>query len=171
VDCTISEEEAAEMDQYPWHMCDDGTYCTLPAGYTSAKSYKCQEGIVTENCTLCNETSGSYQCTYNYANGTIKMMPSPQPINNITSDIYMDILAGFPRPTKCCLYDEMSDTKYSFTKRTFNTAVNKPIVFPKSGGNVDCGIGADTQALGEVSTFCSLQPPPMQDFDITCDIS
>jgi hypothetical protein len=169
VDCTISEAEAAASAQRPWHACDDGTLCDMPS-VGDPDGFKCPDNTVTKDCPICNETSGTYQCTYTYANGSTKTTPA-QHIQNIDSDLYMDYMAGFPKPYKCCLVNDLSGTKYSYIKQTYNTPINKPLVFPKAGGNADCGIGISPDELGETSTFCDARPPPISAFDIDCTIS
>ncbi len=157
------------------HICDGGGSCTLPPGIaeTDDEKYKCLEGTVTMDCSLCTDSLLDFSCIYTYANGSSRSYPSSAtlPLSDLSSDIYLDIIASLPKPYKCCLMDEGSGLKYTYRKDTYQSPINKPVVFPKNGGDVDCGSGVDLEDLGESSTFCGLQQSPIRDYAINCEIS
>jgi hypothetical protein len=81
----------------------------------------------------------------------------------------MDVLAGLPKPQKCCIKNEAANITYTYTKKTVQSPLNKPVVFPKTGDkNVDCGFGATIEDATALSTFCNIQAVPFKDYDIKC---
>jgi hypothetical protein len=153
--------------------CDNGVLCTVPDGLDEDEARCPQDTVIDaeaagEECTLCNETGGSYTCTFRYSNGTEEDV-GPLPMSEISSDIYMDIIGGLSRPDKCCLLGP-NGKKYTFVKQTFQNRINKPVVFPKRGDpNVDCGIG-DPSVITELSSFCGIQLP-LREYDLNCSVS
>ncbi|MFH1684848.1 MAG: hypothetical protein ABH983_00940, partial [Candidatus Micrarchaeota archaeon] len=85
-------------------------------------------------------------------------------------DLYMDVIGSLEKPIKCCLEDS-SGRRYSYFKQSSSSAINKPVVFPRSGDpNVDCGMG-DSAAIGELTSFCNLNELPLKDYDLECEVS
>ncbi|MBU0532503.1 hypothetical protein KKB44_03345 [Candidatus Micrarchaeota archaeon] len=160
-----------EYMDYSAQTCDDGNMCIMPEMMMDfGNDYKCPENAVTVDCPLCNETGTTFECTYTYANGSTREISGD--MNDITSDIWMDVMAGFSKPNKCCLQDEASGALYTFIEKAYQTPVNQPAIFPKSGyENVDCGFGSTTSQIGEISTFCGLQQSPIRDYTIECSYS
>ncbi|HSB47205.1 MAG TPA: hypothetical protein VLD37_04260 [Candidatus Bilamarchaeum sp.] len=159
----------------PLPVCDNGASCTLPDPVPSgmdANDFKCPDSTVVNECQLCSEVSGSFHCTKTYFNGTSEDFSGP--MSDITSELYMDVMAGLPKPQKCCLAvgNGTDEIRYSFTKKSFATPLNKPVVFPKTGNpDVDCGFGAETATISTLSNFCNVQAVPIKDYDINCSIS
>ena len=151
--------------------CDNGVECDLPADVPESEggTYKCPANTVVGECELCNETGGDYTCTIRYANGTT-VETDPRPMTDIDSQVYLDIIGGIAKPDKCCLEDT-AGTRYSYAKQAYSTAINKPIIFPRSGADdIDCGIG-DIGDLSELASFCDIENVPIREFDIQCEIS
>lgn len=149
--------------------CDDGVGCTMPDILEPDTQYKCPSGVVTADCPICSEMGGTFECTRVWANGSIDEGKPNGDMGEITSDIYQDILGGFPKPEKCCLYDEASGSKYTYVKNSYQIPINLPIVFPKAGHmDVDCSVGTSPSELGKVGSFCGLQESPIKDYDIEC---
>jgi hypothetical protein len=170
-----TQKNCGDPPEGPGLKCDNGEDCLLPdpmPSGMSATDFKCPESTVVDDCTLCKDVGGSYTCTKTFFNGTKQNFSGP--MSEITSDIYLDVVAGLPKPIKCCLESGSGNesVRYSFTKKSFATPLNKPIVFPKSGDdNVDCGFGADTNTISTLSNFCNVQTVPIKDYDINCSIS
>jgi len=85
-------------------ICDDGSWCNLPTDLAENEA-KCPDDVVTPACKICSDIPGNYQCTRRYANGSTE--PFGGPMSEVTSDIYIDVLAGLPAPYKCCLAAEV----------------------------------------------------------------
>jgi len=148
--------------------CENGVDCTLPEGIIGG-DYRCPARTVVEPCQLCNETGGTYDCTIGYMNGTVGTISGP--MSEVSSDIYMDIVAGIPKPYKCCLQDSLTGDKYTFVKQSFANPLNKPIAFSATGDpNTDCGFGGDTGSVSDLSTFCGIETVSVTDYDINCTI-
>ncbi len=162
-------------------ICDNGVACIIPEGL-NANDAKCPESTVVNQCKLCSEMSGTYSCTKTFTNGTVQQINGN--LAEINSDIYLDVIGGIAKPNKCCLEvkttplpDEKggenlpTSIRYTYTKKSFPTPVNKPIVFPKGGEpNVDCGFGADAESLSQITSFCDIQQVPLKDYDIECSV-
>ncbi|MEW6035682.1 MAG: hypothetical protein AB1529_03655 [Candidatus Micrarchaeota archaeon] len=163
-----SEYSRALMDP---RKCDNGFLCTVPDGMDEDEA-KCPADTVVDTgadeCALCNMTAGSYTCTLSYSNGTVDDI-GPFTMSEVSNDAYMDVIAGFDKPEKCCLAGA-NGKKYTYVKDTFVNSINKPVVFPRTGDpNVDCGLG-DTGTISELGSFCGIQLP-LRDYDINCTIS
>jgi hypothetical protein len=142
----------------------------VPTGLTSS-DYKCPESTVIDQCPLCKDVGGSFYCTKRFANGTFQNFNGS--MADVSTELYMDVIAGLPKPLKCCLEvgSGNESVRYSFTKKSFATPLNKPIVFPKTGDkDVDCGFGADTAVISTLSSFCNVNAVPIKDYDINCTI-
>ncbi len=151
-------------------VCDNNQTCVLPSG-ANASAYKCPENTVVGQCTLCKDVPGYYHCIKTYANGTVEY-PNGS-MSDITSDLYLDVIGGIPKPNKCCLLANITNsTPYTYTKQSFATPLNSPLVFPKSGDpNVDCGFGSSIDAVNQLSNFCNVQQVPLKNYDINCNIT
>jgi hypothetical protein len=150
-------------------QCDDGRPCQVPNGMNQGK-VKCPAGAITADCGPCTSSTKSYTCTYKYVNGTVSSV-GPRPISELTGDIYSDIIAGLPRPEKCCITDPDSGARVSYTKQAYPNPINKPLVFPKVGDpNIDCGMGSGSDALAKLGSFCGYSLP-LKQYDITCTVS
>ena len=148
-------------------VCDNGQACGL--GGLTASEAKCPDNSVTPDCALCNESTRQYNCTKTYANGTVTHLYGN--LADVTSDLYMDILAGIPKPDKCCIRDQASGINYTYYKTAYGSPLNKPLVFPKSGANdTDCGFGASVGDMNKLTSFCSIQQTQIKDYDVTCRI-
>lgn len=150
-------------------LCDDGYRCDLPDGLPESEA-KCPEKTVSTDCPLCNETGGQYICNITYTNGTTKQL-GPGPMSEVSTDAFMDVVAGMPAPYKCCLGSGEGDlaAKYTYVKDVHQSPLNKPIVFSKSGDpDVNCGMSASGEDVGAISEFCGMQQMPLKDYDIEC---
>jgi hypothetical protein len=80
------------------------------------------------------------------------------------------VIAGLPEPYRCCIGE--AEAKYSFTKKSYATPINKPVVFPRIGGeDVDCGMGGDElEDLSGLGGFCGYNLP-LKMYDIACRIT
>jgi hypothetical protein len=158
-------------------QCDNGLDCTPPPGFSLSDiegAYRCPENTVIDDeaggqrCTLCADVPGTYTCTFSYSNGTIDTRSGN--MTDLTSDSYLDIIAGIPKPQKCCLEDAAGG-RYSYFKKTSNSQINKPIAFSKTGDpNADCGLGVDVNSIKEAQSFCNIQIP-VKDYDVSCTLS
>ncbi len=149
--------------------CDNGVECKLPEGVSPADKnvYKCPANTVVDECQLCQNIAGSYECTFYYGNGTEKTVSEPMSV--VSSDAYKDVVAGLSKPEKCCLAD-ISGARYSYMKQSFSSIMNKPVVFPGSGQkDIDCGFG-DATDVGEITTFCEMEDMPFKEYDIECTV-
>jgi hypothetical protein len=148
-------------------VCDDGVECTVPSGM-NVNEAKCPEQTIAEPCRLCSDTSGTYKCTKIYGNGTKEHLDGS--ISDLKDDKWMDVLAGLPKPDKCCI--ESANSNYTYTKQSFSSSENKPLVFSKIGDpNVDCGFGTSVEDAAALSTFCNVQVSPFKDYDINCCVN
>ncbi|MGV8084888.1 MAG: hypothetical protein ACP5N9_01400 [Candidatus Bilamarchaeum sp.] len=167
-------------------LCDNGVRCTLQLGIR-AENAKCPDNTIVDlaapsatigeggiinpsiehTCRLCNETSGSYTCTYDYSNGTTSTITGR--INTLSSDTQMEIIAGLPKPNKCCLEDQ-SGIRYSYGQKTQQASSSRPIVYPKDGNpNTDCGFGSAAD-IAQIGNFCGIRLP-VADYKINCTVS
>ena len=95
-------------------------------------------------------------------------------MDQIDSDMFMDVMAGLGRPDKCCI--ETIDAnglplKYTYSKEAMQTPLNKPLVFSKLGfTDADCGFGSIADDL-ESSVFCGKSIIPLRNYDINCSIT
>jgi hypothetical protein len=161
----------------PQMNCDDGHPCTIPVDQTTqlptmtAAQARCPDGAVTDQCTPCSSVSGrTYTCTYQYSDGT-RATVGPNSISDLANDAYSDVVAGLPRPNKCCIVDPTSNTTYSYSKQAYASPLSKPVVFPGIGdANVDCGMGGDTGQLNTISNFCGYNLP-LKQYDINCSVN
>jgi hypothetical protein len=157
----------------PNHLtCTNGVDCLLPPEAPSnGNGYRCPAETVVDECTLCKDMGGSVTCTYTYANGT-SVTPPAIAMTDITGDLYLDVIAGIPKPNRCCLLDNTSGKRYSYYKETYKTSQNAPLVFPKSGQkDVDCGV-TNVNEVAELGNFCDLaQTSPLSNYDINCSVS
>ncbi len=154
-------------------VCDNGNECTVPPG-GNVTDYKCPDATIVGDCTLCSDEVGkTYSCTKTYANGTVQNFGGS--MTDITSDLYLDVVGGIPKPEKCCLQASGANgtySKYSYSKQSFATPQNQPLVFPRSGDpNVDCGFGSSIDAVNQLSNFCNVQTVPLKNYDINCTIN
>ena len=151
--------------------CDDGNECDMPED-ASESFYKCPDNSVTEDCPLCTDLSGEYNCILRYVNGS--EVPITGNLDDLDSDIWMDVIGGLSKPDRCCLEKQLNETeslKYSYYSTSLEGAINKPIVFPKSGDpNLDCGMG-DMSDLSQLSSFCNINNIPIKEYDIECEVS
>jgi predicted RNA-binding Zn-ribbon protein involved in translation (DUF1610 family) len=162
--CTSIEKIQGNCDM----ACENGIACGLPVGVIDGTGeYKCPDGVVVAPCQLCNESGSTYTCTLSHANGTVQTISGP--MSDVSSDIYMDVIAGIPKPDKCCLQD--NEYNYTFTKQSFASPVSRPIAFSETGDpNADCGFGQDTGVIRELSTFCGMETLSVSEYDINCTI-
>jgi hypothetical protein len=142
--------------------CDNGPDCVLPEGLP-ADHVKCPEASITSNCILCDQVWGTITCDFTYRNGTKKTVSYLA--DDISSDIYMDVIAGLDRPYKCCLEDE-TGSKYSYVKQTMTTISAVPIIFPKSGLE-----GMSCRMNDDFSGFCGSEFVPVRDYEVNCSRS
>ncbi len=151
-------------------VCDNNQTCTMPPGQ-SASAFKCPENTVVGTCNLCQDLPGQFHCTKTYANGT--SVPVDGNMSELNSDIWLDVIGGIPKPNKCCLLANITNsTPYTYTEQSFATPLNKPLVFPKSGDpNVDCGFGSSIDTLNQLSNFCNVQQVPLKGYSINCTVS
>ncbi len=151
-------------------VCDNNNPCTLPTG-ANASDYKCPDNTVVGQCKLCQDLPGTWTCTWKYANGTSDTRSGN--MSQLTGDLWLDVVGGIPKPNKCCLQANITNsTAYTYTKQSFATPLNKPLVFPKSGDpNVDCGFGSSIDAINQLSNFCNVQQVPLKNYDINCTVS
>ncbi|MFN7991134.1 MAG: hypothetical protein U0R44_03160 [Candidatus Micrarchaeia archaeon] len=156
--------------------CDDAIKCVPPAGFSEADikgSFRCPENTVVDDpagsrCPLCKDLPGTYDCTFSYANGTVEARNGS--MTDLSSDVYLDIIGGIPRTSKCCLEDQ-GGRRYSYVKKSTSNQVNKPIAFSKIGDQeVDCGLNADIRSIEKAQTFCNV-PIPLKDYDVSCTLS
>jgi hypothetical protein len=135
-------------------------------------SYRCPEDTVIDDpggqrCQICSDVAGTYSCTFRYSNGTVDIQTGN--MSEITTDAYMDIMAGISRTDKCCLEDAAGE-RHTFFKRTSQSVLNRPIAFSKTGDpNVDCGLSTDISSLGDALSFCGMDIP-LKDYDVSCTI-
>ena len=160
-------------------MCDNGVRCTPPLGlgYPDIEgNFRCQpetvidipEGSEDERCTLCKDLPGTYSCIFSYSNGTITTQEGN--MSDLSSDLYLDIIAGIERTDKCCLEDSYG-RRYTYMKKTSDTSVNRPLAFSKTGDKeADCGLSTSIEAIKEAQSFCDVQIP-VKDYDVTCTLS
>ncbi|MCI0503740.1 hypothetical protein L0Y65_03445 [Candidatus Micrarchaeota archaeon] len=153
-------------------MCDNGALCSVPDGMPEDEA-RCPDGIVIDSgageCTLCNETGKMYTCTLKYSNGTVQTV-GPRPMDEVGSDIFLDVIAGIPKPDKCCLVAPNNNRSYTYVKDAYQNSINKPIVFSKSGDpDMECNLG-DPKTVSEIGTFCGIDLP-LRDYDINCTLS
>ncbi|MCI0503205.1 hypothetical protein L0Y65_00670 [Candidatus Micrarchaeota archaeon] len=155
--------------------CDNGPACILPPGLTESQasgSYRCPENTVIddpegERCRICSEMSGAYECTIRYTNGTVETLSGN--MSDITTDAYLDVMAGISRTDKCCLEDAAGQ-RHTFFKRSSTSLINRPIAFSKSGNPlVDCGLSSDFSALSDAQSFCGIDIP-LKNYDVSCKI-
>ena len=175
--CT-SLEKAAGACGASALLCDNGIPCTPPPGMSEAEItniYRCADETVIDDivgnqrCELCNaSTQGDeYTCTFRYANGTTEIRPGN--MTDLSSDVYLDIIAGISKPQKCCLAGE-GDSRYTYIKKAVQSPINKPIAFSKLGDQqADCGFDVDISAIGELQQFCGIDIP-LKDYDVTCTV-
>lgn len=156
--CTPYEKSIGACNK----QCENGIECTVPEGsYPVGTEWTCPAGTVLEPCRLCNETPGYFDCTYKYYNGTVKTMRYDS--SYISSDLYMDVLAGLKKPNICCL-ETPEGIKYSYNKRIIQGGSTIPIVFPASGmEGASCGGGGTIP-----SEFCGMEAVPVKNYDIDC---
>ncbi|MDD5340258.1 MAG: hypothetical protein PHV13_03335, partial [Candidatus ainarchaeum sp.] len=149
--------------------CDDGGTCSVPTGMSSGE-VKCPSDVVTTGCTLCTEKTGAYSCTYAYTNGTSETVAGS--LSDLSSDLYSDIIAGLPKPDKCCIEVEGGGSMYSYAKQAYQSPINKPLVFAKTGDvGMDCGTGGTSSGdIEQVGNFCGYSLP-LKQYDITCTVS
>lgn len=148
--------------------CSNGNDCIIPDDATDSTNYKCPLNTLPGDCTLCKDISGSFTCTKTHANGTVEMLSGDMSI--VSSDLYMDIIGGLPDGKRCCLEDSIG-TRYSYYATSYERAINKPVVFPKSGDpNLDCGIG-DANDITKLTSFCSIETVPLKEYKIECEIN
>ncbi len=148
--------------------CSNGNDCTLPEGATDPNNYKCPDNSLPGECTLCSDVGGSFSCEKTYANGSVEYLNGQ--MSNLNSDLYMDIIGGLPDGERCCLEDA-TGLQYSYYANTQERAINKPVVFPKTGDpNMDCGMG-DANDVTKLTTFCSIETVPIKEYKIECEIS
>jgi hypothetical protein len=173
--CTSLEKSQGVCDADAL-KCDNGIKCTPPPGLSESDVsgiYKCRANTVIDDpagqrCRLCSEVPGTYSCEFRYSNGTTAIVKGN--MTNLASDAYLDIIAGIPRTGKCCL-DDPAGGRYTYTKTSSDSPVNKPIAFSKTGDpNIDCGLGADIDSLKEAMTFCDVEIP-IKDYDVNCTLS
>jgi hypothetical protein len=151
--------------------CDNGVICTVPEGMDSDEA-KCQQGTIVDTedsgCTLCNETGKMYTCTLRYTNGTVETI-GPRPMTEVSSDMYLDIMAGISKPNKCCL-NATNDKRYTYVKDAYQNSITKAIVFSSTGDpKMECNLG-DPRTISELGSFCGIQLP-LRDYDINCTLS
>ena len=156
--CTAYEKTAGLCNK----QCENGIECTVPEGsYPRGTEWTCPTGIVLEPCRLCNETPGYFDCTYKYYNGSLKTVRYDS--SYISSDLYMDVLAGLKKPNICCL-ETPEGIKYSYNKRIIQGGSTTPIVFPATGmEGASCGGGGTIP-----SGFCGMQAVPVRNYDVDC---
>ncbi|MEW6723167.1 MAG: hypothetical protein AB1324_07925 [Candidatus Micrarchaeota archaeon] len=157
--------------------CDNGLTCTPPAGLSLSQiegNFRCAEGTVIDDpagdrCTLCEDMTGtSYSCEFRYSNGTVQTFNGM--VSELDSDVFLDYIAGIPKPQKCCL-ENTDGSRYSYYKRSSGSQINKPIAFSKTGDpQADCGLTADIAAIKEAQSFCAIEIP-VKDYDVTCTLS
>jgi pectin methylesterase-like acyl-CoA thioesterase len=81
----------------------------------------------------------------------------------------MEIIAGLPKPNKCCLEDQ-SGIRYSYGQKTQQASSSRPIVYPKDGNpNTDCGFGSAAD-IAQIGNFCGIRLP-VADYKINCTVS
>jgi len=150
-------------------VCDNNETCSL-GDIPDANMAKCPDNAITPNCRLCSEMPGNYVCTMTYANGTVQTLTGA--MSDIQTDMYMDVIAGIPKPYKCCLRDEASGLNYTYMKSAYGSPQNKPLVFPKSGDpNTDCGVGTSISDMTALTGFCGVRQTQIKDYDINCTIT
>lgn len=171
-------------DTYP--QCDDGSFCNMPNPNLALpvgdpyrlpvpENFKCPMGSVTNtHCQLCNETGMKYSCVRTFRNTSTDVIEGL--MSGIDSDMYLDIIGGIGKPDKCCLGVEIvgptgpQTYKYTYTKESSISPLNKPIVYSKAGfTDMDCGFGS-TSGLGETNSFCGQSIIPMKNYDIDCTL-
>ncbi len=167
-------EVCTSLDKLPGGSCepecDNGVKCLLPEGALGDidTDYKCPVNTVVEDCDLCMDLPGNWECTVKYTNGTEKEINGT--MSEMENDLYMDVIGSLEKPIKCCIEDS-SGRRYTYFKQSSSSAINKPVVFPRSGDpNVDCGMG-DPAAIGELTSFCNLNELPLKDYDLECEVS
>ncbi|NYZ77739.1 hypothetical protein H0O02_05510, partial [Candidatus Micrarchaeota archaeon] len=152
--CTAYEKSMGACNK----TCGNGVECGVPEGYPASIEWTCPAGTFLNPCQLCNESLKRFVCTYNYYNGTIETRiyePS-----YISSDLYMDVLAGLETPDKCCI-ESPDGTRYSYNKQVFSGLRTIPIVFPKSGTEgASCAGGR-----GLTGEFCGVEVVPTANYD------
>jgi len=143
--------------------CDNGGECVLPDGVLNPDDYKCPEGTILSPCRLCNETPGKFVCDYRYYNGTSITMNYTS--SYISSDLYMDVIAGMESPEKCCIRNQ-DGTLISYNTMKFSSAPSVPLVFPKNGAEgASCTMGGlDIASTG----FCGVEIVPTASYEVNC---
>jgi len=172
VRCT-SLEKASNKCGPEAKQCDDGIECTIPATATTTEGWKCQDDLsldlisTGERCPLCAEQyTAQYTCTFTYLNGTAETKTGP--VSQLNSDLYLDIIAGIPKPYKCCL--GVNETRYTYVKKSIRPPLNKPFIFAKFGNpGMDCGF-EDLQAAEALGSFCNTQMP-LRIYDVNCTVT
>lgn len=149
--------------------CDNGVECLVPDGEDS-QDYRCPENQIPDGipapCGLCNETPGTFSCTYRYQNATEEIRTFSH--EEITSNAYLDVIGGLKKPQKCCLYESTFNYTYTFMKTTMPSSFSRPIAFSGSGDpNQDCGVSNPLSAL-DGRTVCGVEVPTQQ-YDIECE--
>lgn len=157
--CTAYEKATGSCDM----ECENGVMCSLPSDLDAADA-KCPQGTILDECALCNETLGTFECDYIYQNGTIETRTYPS--SYISTDLYMDVVGGLSKPEKCCL-EAQDGTVYSYQKQVYSAASTIPAVFPASGGEgATCSAGTlDISGEG----FCGLEIVPVRNYDVECE--
>ncbi|MFH1785709.1 MAG: hypothetical protein ABH842_04740 [Candidatus Micrarchaeota archaeon] len=185
VNCTLCTGLDVAQGLCGTDECDDGSHCNLPAADPTASevspyfnpnivNFRCPPGGVTiAGCNECNQTSGTYECTRTFQNGSTDTIAGD--MDDIDSDLYMDVMAGFGKPDKCCLEIEDAitgtSTKYTYVRTPLQTPLNKPLVFSKLGYiDADCGFGSIADELGDTTEFCGRSIMPLRNYDINCTI-
>ncbi len=154
--------------------CQNGVECIPPQGVTKEQasgSMRCPDDTVVDSgtspCTLCSDVPGSYDCMFNYANGTSQEVKGP--MSDLKTDAYQDIIAGLPSPNKCCLADSTGG-KYSYVKKILSSSSSKPISFSSTGDtSAACSLSNDVSAIQGAQSFCNVKIP-LRDYDVTCKI-
>ncbi|MFH1520062.1 MAG: hypothetical protein ABID61_00280 [Candidatus Micrarchaeota archaeon] len=172
-------------DTFP--LCDDGSFCTMPNANLALPlndpyripepiNFKCLSGSVKDTtCEVCSELSGHYVCTRKFQNNSQDTITGL--MSELDSDLYLDVIGGIEKPNKCCLAVDVvglngpETYKYTYTKESSISPVNKPIVYSKAGyTEVDCGFGS-TSGFGDTTSFCGQSVIPIRNYDINCTLT
>ncbi|MDD5023278.1 MAG: hypothetical protein PHU63_03860 [Candidatus ainarchaeum sp.] len=163
--------------------CYNGQQCALPSGADPTK-YKCPEGQITGSCTNCENINSEFECTYTYADGTVKTENfNPSNINyDYMGEEDLPRLANLyekdgETKIKCCYGDLGDDSVEPIIPSSLRMPVQKggkpkesiPLLFSGQGNPYeDCGFYIDPN---ELNTFCGVElknPVEVYDYDVIC---
>ncbi len=154
--------------------CADGSTCVPSAeGFDPAKTYKCPDFTVSNECQLCTDFNQPLTCTRHYSDGSTQNVRytganSVASVISNQGDVIPDIIAAIPRGNQCCLVDSYGE-KYSYFNQVSHGTVRAPMVFTQNqNSEVDCGV-PDFGATAD-QFACAQASSPIKNYYLSCKL-